>query len=141
MDDVGLRRVTVAHGCDVAHIDHGAIDDLDRQIAEFLDLQWRIVELDDVLEAADLRGARRLDQVLRRERIGDVLAGQAERLQRRGVDVDLDLPLLAAIRIRNRGAGDGDQRRAQLIDGDVGEVLLGETFARKRQLDDRNRCS
>ena len=54
MDDVGLRRVAIAHGGDVPDIDRGAVDDLDREIAEFVDLQRRVVDLNDVFEAADL---------------------------------------------------------------------------------------
>jgi hypothetical protein len=139
MDDVGLRRVAVADGGDVADIDHRAVDGLDRQVAEFLDLQRRVVQVDGVFEVADLLGADRRDQVLRGERIGDVLPRQAARLQRGRIEVDLDLALLAAIRIGDRGAGHRDQRRAQLVDADVGEVLLGEAVARQRDLDDRHR--
>ena len=83
VDDVGLRRVAVAHGGDVADIDHGAVDGLDRQLAEVFHLQRRIVELDDVFELADLLGADRGDQVLRGQRVGDVLPGQPAGLQRR----------------------------------------------------------
>ncbi|OIQ72479.1 hypothetical protein GALL_458950 [mine drainage metagenome] len=139
MDDVGLRRIAVAHGRDVPDIDRGAIDDLDRETAEFVDLQRRIVDLNDIFEATDLRGACRLDQVLRRKRVGDVLTRESQRLQRRRIDVDLDLTLLAAIGIRDRRAGHGDQRRAQLIDGDIGKHLFGEAFTGQRELDDRNR--
>ncbi len=39
VDDVGLRRIAVAHGRDVAHIDHRAVDGLDRQIAELVHLR------------------------------------------------------------------------------------------------------
>ena len=56
-----------------------------------------------------------------------------------GIEIDLHLALLAAERIGDRGAGHRDQRRAQLVDADVGEVLLGETLAGQRDLDDRNR--
>ena len=55
-----------------------------------------------------------------------------------GIEIDLDLALLAAERIGNGGARHGDQRRAQLIDADVGEILLGQSLARQRHLDDRN---
>jgi hypothetical protein len=82
VDDVGLRRIAVAHAGDVADIDHGAVDGLDRQIAELFHPQRRIVELDDVFEAADLLGADRGNQVLRGQRVGDILPGQAARLQR-----------------------------------------------------------
>ena len=139
MHDVGLRRVAVADGGDVAHIDHGAVDGLDREIAELLDLDRRIVELDGVFETADLFRADRGDQVLRRQRVGDVLARQTACLQRRRIEVDLDLPLFAAIGVGDRGAGHGHQRRAQLVDADIGEVLFGEAFARQRELDDRHR--
>ncbi len=55
-----------------------------------------------------------------------------------GIEVDLDLALLAAVGIGDRGARHGDQRRAQLVDADVGELLLGEAFARQRHLHDRH---
>ena len=54
------------------------------------------------------------------------------------IEVDLHLALLAAERIGDRGAGHRHQRRAQLIDADVGEVLLGQALAGQRDLDDRN---
>ena len=99
----------------------------------------RVVELDGVFETADLLGPDRRDQILRGERVGHILTGETARLQRRRIEIDLNLAQLAAERIRDRGAGHGDQRRAQLVDADVGEVLLGETLARQRDLDDRNR--
>ena len=61
------------------------------------------------------------------------------RLQRGRIEIDLHLALLAAERIRNGRAGYRDQRRAQLVDADVGEVLLGEPLARQRDLDDGHR--
>ncbi len=73
----------------------------------------------DVFELADLLGADRGDEVLRRQRIGDVLARQTAGLQRRRVEIDLHLALLAAEGIRDRRAGHGDQRRAQLVDAEI----------------------
>ena len=55
-----------------------------------------------------------------------------------GIEVDLDLALLAAEGIGDRGARHGHQRRAELVDADVGEVLLGQPLARQRELDDRH---
>ena len=138
MDDVGLRRIAVAHLRDVAHIDHRAVDGLDRQVAEVAELGGGVVELHRIFEGADLLAADRRDQVLRGERIGDVLARQASRLQRGGVEIDLDLPQLAAERVGNCGAGHRDQRRAHLVDADVGQLLLGEALTRQRHLDDRH---
>ncbi len=104
-----------------------------------LEERRRIVEVDGVLEAADLLGADRRDQILRRERIGDVLAGQAARLHGDRIDVDLHLALLAAIRVGDGRAGDGDERGADEIDAEVGEHLLGQAFTRQRELDDGDR--
>ena len=83
-------------------------------------------------------GARRRDQVLRGERVGDVLAGQPQRLQRRRIEIDLHLSLLAAIGIGNRSTRHRDQRGAQLVDADVGQILLGEAIARQGDLEDRH---
>ena len=57
---------------------------------------------------------------------------------RRGVEVDLDLADLAAERERHRRARDGDERRAHRSYGKVEKLLLGETLARQRQLQDRH---
>jgi hypothetical protein len=46
--------------------------------------------------------------------------------------------LLAAEWIRDRRARHRHQRRAQLVDADVGEVLFGEAIAGQCDLDDRN---
>ena len=139
VDNVGLRRIAVAHLSDVADVDGGAICHLDRQIAELVDLQRRVVELNVVFELADLLRADRRDQILRRQCTGDILRGKAPRLQRRRIKIDLDLALLAAERPRDRRPRYGDQRRAQLVGGDVEQVLLGQPLAGQRQLDDRHR--
>ena len=109
--DVGLRRVAVAHVRDVADIDHRAVDRLDRQVAELVDVGRRVVELDRVFEAADLLRADRRDQVLRGERVGDVLAGQAARLHRGRIEVDLHLALSC------RRTGTGWRRPARVTSG------------------------
>ena len=125
MDDIGLRRIAVAHAGDVADIDHGAVHGLDRQVAKLFHPERRVVELDVVFERADLLGADWRNQVLRGKRVGNVLSRQSAGLQCLRIEVDLHLALLAAERIGDRGAGHRDQRRAQLVDADVGEVLFG----------------
>jgi len=57
LNDVGLRRSAVVHIGNIAHIDHGAVDDLDGQIVEFLDPFRRIVEIDCIFELPDFLGA------------------------------------------------------------------------------------
>jgi hypothetical protein len=95
-------------------------------------------EPDVVLEISDLLGADRRDQVLRRQRVGDILSGKAKRLHRARIEIDLDLALLAAIGPRDRSTGHRDQRRAQLVGGEVEQVLLGQSFTCQRKLDDRH---
>jgi hypothetical protein len=63
--DIGLRRGTVADISDIAHVDGGAVDGLDRQIVETVDRVRRVVELHAILIGADLREAGRIDLVLR----------------------------------------------------------------------------
>ena len=138
MDDVGLRRIAVADLGHVADVDRCTVDDLDRQVAEVFEFARRVVELDVVFEVANLLRADRRNQVLRSERIGDVLSRQAECLHRVRIDVELDLALLAAERPRDRRAGHRDERRAQLVGGDVEHVLFGQPLAAQCELNDRH---
>ncbi len=138
MDDVDLRRVAVAHARDVANVDHRAVRRLDRQIAERVDRRGRVVELHRVFEAADLLRADGGDEVLRRERVRHVLSRQAARLHGDRIEVDLYLPRLAAVWVRDRGAGNGHERRADDVEADVLQLLLGHARAGQAELDDRN---
>ena len=88
-----LPLCTLRH---VVHVHHGAVDALDRQVGEIRDLRGGVVQIDGVFVVADLLGARRRQQVLRRERVGDILAGQPERLHRARIEVVHDLRRLAA---------------------------------------------
>ena len=81
----------------------------------------------------------RRDEVLRGERVGDVVAGQAARLQRRGVEIEHHLRCLAAERIGNARALHRDQARAHEVQAQIREILLGQSLARQRELDDRHR--
>jgi hypothetical protein len=101
-DDVGLRRVAVAHVRDVADVDRRAAHHLDRQVVQLLDAVRAAVQTHVVLEPADLRRAARQDQVLRRNRVDDVGRGQPLGLERLRVEVDHDLRLLAAVGLRDR---------------------------------------
>ena len=64
--DVGLRRIAVADLRHVADEDDRAARRADRQIVQALDRRRAAVGLDRVLVGADLGGAGRQDQVLRR---------------------------------------------------------------------------
>ena len=58
------------------------------RLARSDDLRRRVIQVDGVFVVADLLGADRCQQVLRRQRIGDVLTGQADATAVRGVEVD-----------------------------------------------------
>ena len=141
MNDIRLRRIAVADRRHVANVDHAAVDHLDRQIAQRTDVGRRVVELDRVLEAADLLRTDGIDQILSVKGIGNILGGQAAGVQRRCIEIDLDLPRLAAIGIRQSRPRHCDEAGADHIETEVGEVLLRQTLAAERQLQNRNgRC-
>ena len=132
MDDVGLRRVAVAHMGDVAHVDHGAVDRLDRQVAEIVESRRRVVELERIFVAADLLRAGRRDQVLRGERVGDILADNpraCSAIGSRSIWIWRSLPpngqAIAAPGTVTSGV------RMRLM-REVGELLLGEALAGQR---------
>ncbi len=120
----------------VADIDHRVADDLDRQVAQRLHIGGRTIHLDRVFEAPDLLGAYRVNEVLRCERVGDILCGQPSRLKGRRIEIDLDLPNLATEGPRHGGAGNGDDLRAQRIDAEVEQLLLRQPLAREGELHD-----
>ena len=139
VDDIGLYRTAVVHVGDVVHVDHRAPHVLDRQIAKVRDFRWRAVEVDGVFVTSNLFRAYRGDQVLCGKRIGDVEPGQAARLERCGVEVEHHLRRLAAERPGDARTLNSDQARAHEVDPEVGEVLLGQSDARQRELDHRHR--
>jgi hypothetical protein len=99
----------------VTHIDDGAVDGLDRKIVEGFDRFRRVVQVDGILVCADFLRSDRRDQVLQRERIDDVVGGNAILMQRLLVEVGLDLAHLAAEGKRQRGAWNRSQGRADEI--------------------------
>ena len=137
-DDVGLRRKAVADVGDVMNVDGGGADGLDGQVVQFSNGLRRAVHIHFVFEGADFGGAGGKNQVLEANSVDDVVGRKAFRLQRRGIEVHLNLALLAAVGIWNRGAGNADQSGAHEIQADVAELLLGEAFASKRELQNGN---
>ena len=97
MHDIALRRRAIAHMGDIAHIDGGAVDDLDRQLIHLFDGVGRVVELHRILVTADLGEAGRHDLVLAGQRRLDIGGRKAMRLHRLGIQVKGDFASLAAI--------------------------------------------
>ena len=114
---------------DVVDVDRHPVDVPNRQIVEFGDLSWGVVQRDDIFELADFFCPDRRDDVLTRDRIDDVLRRQPVGLQFPLVEVDLDLQHLAAVGRRNRGSGDGRQLRTDEILSGVENLCLRQGVA------------
>src|SRR5580658_3661928 len=137
--DIGLRRVTVAHVRHIAHVDDVAVAVDDRQIVE-LGHGTRVgVDGDEVLAVADLLRTRRQDGVLRRQRVGDVVARKPLGAQLDRVEIHLHLALQAAVGVGHGGALHGGKPGTNDVVAEVEQLRLGEVRARKRQLQHRNR--
>ena len=95
--------------------------------------------VDGVFVVADLFRAHRGDEVLCGERVGDVEAGQPARLESCGVEVEHDLRRLAAERIGNARTLHRDQPRPHEVQPEICKILLGQSLAGQRKLDDRHR--
>jgi hypothetical protein len=124
--DVLLGLVAVAHLGHIAHEDRGAVDGADGEIVEFVENARAGVELHLVFGGADFGGAGRQDEVLRVDRVDDVLGGKIFGFESGEIEIDGDQAGLAAIRPRHGGALDGGEADADLVLADVVELLLGE---------------
>jgi hypothetical protein len=124
------------HVGDVPHVDDGAVNGLDRQIVEGGDVGRRCVQIDRVLEGADLLGAHRGNEILDRQGVDDVVRRNPVGVQRLLVEVGLNLANFTTIRQRNRGAGDRGQLRTDEAGRLVEQDRLGELLAREGKLQD-----
>src|ERR1700674_2533767 len=70
--DIGLRGKAVAHVGDILHVNRRAIDGFDREIVEFLHGLRAAIHHHAVLKGAELRSARRENQVLRTYGVYDI---------------------------------------------------------------------
>ena len=86
-DDVGLRRVAVAHVGNIVNIDGCAIHRLNRQIIQFSNRLWAGVEFDLMFKRTELRSARGENQILGADRIHEIHGSQVLRLKSCGIDV------------------------------------------------------
>src|SRR6185437_15461081 len=62
-------------------------------------------------------------------------------LHRLGIQIHLNLALFAAVGVWNRNTWDGDKTYAHEVLPEVAQLLLGESLARKSQLQNGNRRS
>ena len=136
--DVGLRRKSVANVADVANVDGGAVDGLDRQIVQRRNRSGRAVGLDRVVDVAHLHIAGRQNDVLRVHGVDHIRRGKPVCLQFLGIDVDLHLALLAAVRKRQRGALHCRELGAHEVLPEVVQLLLGQAVAGESKLQHRH---
>jgi hypothetical protein len=89
---VRLGLEPVVDECDISDINHRPIHVTDRDVVQVVQNLRAAVHRDIVLPRPDLRRAGRQDDVLGKDRIGDVLGRQPPRVERIGVDVDIHHP-------------------------------------------------
>src|SRR5258708_3473475 len=99
----------------VTHIDDGAVDRLDREVVEGCDRFRRVIQVDGIFVTADFLRSHRCDQVLQRQRVDDIVGGNAVLMQRLLIEIGLDLAHLAAEGKRQGGAWNRSQRRADEV--------------------------
>ena len=137
---VGLRRCSVVDVSDIAHVDNRAVDLLDRHIVDGLDGSRAGIQPDVPVEAADLRGAGRDDQVLLRQRVRYIFGENSIRLHRLQIKVRLHRAIEPTIGNRHRSPGHAGELRPQEVVAKVEQARLRNSLARQRHLDDRNGC-
>src|SRR5258708_37076692 len=81
----------------VLHVKRSAVDGLAREIVELLDGLRAAIHLHAVLQGAELRSARRENQVLRTDGVYDINGRKALSLERRWIDIHADSAVLAAV--------------------------------------------
>ena len=127
--EVRLRIEPVVHERDIGDGHHGAVRVPDGDPVQLTQDLGAAVDGDVVLARADLRRARRQDDVLGQERIADILGGEPPRVERVRVDVDVDDAHLAAVGHRDGCALNGDELGADEVVAQVVELLLGQLIA------------
>ncbi len=136
--DVGLDRESVAHVRDVAHVDGGAVDDLDRELVERRHRVRAAVEAHPILLRPELHAAGRQGQVLEVDGVADIRGRDRLGQEQLRIEVDHDLARLAAVWQRQRDALDRGDLLANAIDAVVVELRLRNRLAAERELDDRH---
>ena len=138
-DNILLWLVTVPHLRDVPDADERAVDSLDGEVAYLCHFLGGHIEIDGVFRAADFGGAAGQDQVLSVEGVDHIHRRQVLRLEGGQVEVHRHDAGLAAVRPgHGRPLHDGEPN-ANLVGGQVEDVLLGELGAADAVLQDRNR--
>src|SRR6202521_3859295 len=92
---------------DVADMNDCAVNLLQREVVDVIQQGGTCIEIDVPLELADFLGPSRKNQVLRGDRVDDIVGRHIVRLHRPLIEVDLRLENFATIRRRQGSAVDG----------------------------------
>ena len=134
--DAGLHGVAVVHLRHVPQVHGGAVHHLDRQVVHLVQDAGAAVELDLVVLIADLGVARRQDEVLIAQGVGDIGRRKLLGVHRFGVEIHHHLAELAAVGQGHGGALNGGQRGADEVLAQVEQFLFAERLAGQAQLQD-----
>src|SRR5258708_25468992 len=110
----------------VLHVKRSAVDGLAREIVELLDGLRAAIYLHAVLQGAELRSARRENQVLRTDGVYDINGRKPLSLERRWIDIHADDALLATVGEGRGGTRHGGELRADKIVAEIEKLLLAE---------------
>src|SRR5271170_158 len=136
--DVRLRIIPVAHLGYVPNTNDRFSHRFDRQFIEARDQNRAGIEIDRILVAAHFGRAAGKHQVLARYGIDHVLFRKVLRFQRFWIQIHRNNPNLAAVGQRNTHTGHADQSHPDGVQGDVVDLLLGESLAADAILQNRH---
>jgi len=122
----GLRRESITHVGHVTNVDGGIPNPFDGRSFNSATVCGLPLQIDVILELADLRSAGGKNQILGADGIYDVVRRQTFGLECVGIEIHLHLALFAAVRVGNRGPGNGHQPGSDKVRAVVEELLLGK---------------
>ena len=111
---------------DVADMNDSAVNLLHRKVVDVIQQGGTCIEIDVPLELADFLGPSRKNQVLRGDRVDDIVGRHIVGLHRPLIEVDLRLENFAAIGRRQGSAVDSCELRANEILAKIEELILGK---------------
>jgi hypothetical protein len=123
-NNVLLHRVAIADMSDVMDINGGAVHTLDGHIVQLFNRDRRTVQANIVFGSANLRGARRQDDVLRIDCIHHIRGREPLCHKLLGIDIHHNLPNLTAIRYRDSSTWNRGKLRTDKVHSKIIELLF-----------------
>ena len=124
--------------CDVVEVNDGAVGLLHRQVIETVEKDRARVQRDVPVELSNFRVAGRQNEILRGNRVDNVVGRNVVRLHGLLVEIHLGLKNLPAVRRWHRRAGHRGELRTDEILPEIEKLHLRQLFSGQRQLQDRD---